>query len=234
MTTFEPGRSSARNAARFFSTARRPTLTKIGRGRSIAAARSGLKRSVSTPRVHIAKSGWLASRIPARADGVPQRQARRPGRFDPPAARLAQAGRPRAPRHLPVLQGARPSAAARPARAIIGDGEAAGPPLVTRRQRDHIAEECRGLEVRRALSAFRPLRTGSRRIHHYSFTRCAFIASARKPGQTVEHRVKQGAKACALAKAVEDRAGLLLENAITDFVGSTLRSGRTLSSIASM
>jgi hypothetical protein len=48
-------RSSARNAARFFSTARRPTLTKIGRGRSIAAARSGVKRSVSTPRVHIAK-----------------------------------------------------------------------------------------------------------------------------------------------------------------------------------
>ena len=95
-------------------------------------------------------------------------------------ARLAQAGRPLAPRHLPVLQGARLGAADRPARAIIGDGEAAAPPpLVTRRQHDHIAEECRGLEVRRALSAFRPLRTGSRRIHHYSFTRCAFIASAR-------------------------------------------------------
>ncbi len=47
-------------------------------------------------------------------------------------ARPAQAGRPRAPRHLPVLQGARPGAADRPARAIIGDGEAAGPPpLVT-------------------------------------------------------------------------------------------------------
>ena len=97
-------------------------------------------------------------------------------------ARLTQAGRPRAPQHLPVLQGARLGAADRPARAIIGDGEAAAPPpLVTRRQHDHIAEECRGLEVRRALSAFRPLRTGSRQIHHYSFTRCAFIASARKP-----------------------------------------------------
>src|SRR6516225_3541525 len=55
MTTFEPGRSSARNAARFFSTARRPPLTKIARGRSITAARSGLKRSVSTPRVQIAR-----------------------------------------------------------------------------------------------------------------------------------------------------------------------------------
>src|SRR5208282_4951293 len=51
----KPGRSSARNAARFFSTETRPTLTKIGRGRSIAAARSGRKRSVSTPRVHIAR-----------------------------------------------------------------------------------------------------------------------------------------------------------------------------------
>jgi hypothetical protein len=38
-----------------FSTASRPTLTKIGRGRCIAAARSGRKRSVSTPRIHIAR-----------------------------------------------------------------------------------------------------------------------------------------------------------------------------------
>ena len=34
MTTLVPGRSSERNASRFFSTAIRPTLTKIGRGRS--------------------------------------------------------------------------------------------------------------------------------------------------------------------------------------------------------
>ena len=132
--------------------------------------------------LHLPKEAQLASQIPARAAGVPQRQARRPGRLTSQLARLTQAGRPRAPQHLPVLQGARLGAADRPARAIIGDGEAAAPPpLVTRRQHDHIAEECRGLQVRRALSAFRPLRTGSRRIHHYSFTRCAFIASARKP-----------------------------------------------------
>jgi hypothetical protein len=49
-----------------------------------------------------------------------------------PAARLAQAGRPRAQRHLPVLQGARPRGARPAARAIIVDSEAVGhPPVVT-------------------------------------------------------------------------------------------------------
>ena len=53
MMTFVPGRSSERNASRFFSTAIRPTVMKIGRGRSSAMARSGLNRLVSTPRVHM-------------------------------------------------------------------------------------------------------------------------------------------------------------------------------------
>ena len=53
MTTLEPGRSSERKASRFFSTAIRPTLTKIGRGRSRSIACSGLNISVSTPRVHM-------------------------------------------------------------------------------------------------------------------------------------------------------------------------------------
>jgi len=51
MTTVEPGRSSARNASRFFSTATRPMVMKIGRGRSSRTGLSGLNRSVSTPRV---------------------------------------------------------------------------------------------------------------------------------------------------------------------------------------
>ena len=50
-TTFVPGRSSDRNASRFFSTATRPMVMKIGRGRSSAAGLSGLNSSVSTPRV---------------------------------------------------------------------------------------------------------------------------------------------------------------------------------------
>ena len=45
-------------------------------------------------------------------------------------ARLAQTSRPRARRHLPILQGARPSAADRAPRTVIGDGEATGPPSV--------------------------------------------------------------------------------------------------------
>src|SRR6266481_5904595 len=76
----------------------------------------------------------MACGIPARADGLPGRQIRRPGRLDRAAARLAQASRPRARRHLPVLQGARPGAAERAPRAIIGHGEAAGPPAVVSRQ----------------------------------------------------------------------------------------------------
>ncbi len=50
-TTLEPGRSSDRNASRFFSTATRPTVRKIGLGRSSLAGASGLNSLVSTPRV---------------------------------------------------------------------------------------------------------------------------------------------------------------------------------------
>ena len=53
ITTLEPGRSSARNASRFFSTATRPTVMKIGLGKSSTAGSSGLNRSVSTPRVQV-------------------------------------------------------------------------------------------------------------------------------------------------------------------------------------
>ncbi len=42
--------------------------------------------------VHLPKEAALARRIPARADGLPQRQARRPGRLDRTDARLVQAG----------------------------------------------------------------------------------------------------------------------------------------------
>src|SRR6266446_8663484 len=88
-----------------------------------------------------AQGDRLACGIPARADGLPGRQIRRPGRLDRPAARLAQAGRPRARRHLPILQGARPSAAHRPAGAAIGDGQEAGPPpVVSRREPDGTVE----------------------------------------------------------------------------------------------
>src|ERR1700685_1958200 len=53
MTNFESGRARARNAARFFSGATRPTLRKMGRGKPISSVRRvGSKRSRSTPRVH--------------------------------------------------------------------------------------------------------------------------------------------------------------------------------------
>jgi predicted phage terminase large subunit-like protein len=42
-----------------------------------------------------AEGGGMARRIPARADGVPERQARRPGRLDRTDARLVQASRQR-------------------------------------------------------------------------------------------------------------------------------------------
>ena len=58
---------------------------------------------------------------------------------------LAQAGRPRARRHLPILQGARPGPADRAARAAIGDGEAAGPPpVVTWRKHDRWSKHIKG------------------------------------------------------------------------------------------
>jgi hypothetical protein len=81
-----------------------------------------------------ARPGAVARPLPRRADRLPQRQARRPGRLDRPDARLVQGGRPRTSRHLPALQGARPGAADRAARAAIGDGEAAGPPPAVTRQ----------------------------------------------------------------------------------------------------
>jgi hypothetical protein len=51
MTSFVPGRSRSRNASMFFSTATRPTYTKIGRGRSRNPLPDGLNSSTSTPRV---------------------------------------------------------------------------------------------------------------------------------------------------------------------------------------
>ena len=51
--------------------------------------------------------------------------------LDRPSARLAQASRPRAPRHLSVRQGAGAGAADRAPRAAVSDGRAAGSaPLV--------------------------------------------------------------------------------------------------------
>jgi hypothetical protein len=47
------------------------------------------------------------------------------------------------------------------------------------------------------------------------------LISACKSGQAAEHGVEQGAKARALIEAGENRAGLLLENSMTDFVGGT-------------
>ena len=44
-----------------------------------------------------AEGGGVACRIPARADGVPERQARRPGRLDRADARLVKAGEQRPP-----------------------------------------------------------------------------------------------------------------------------------------
>ena len=73
ITTLEPGRSSERNASRFFSTAIRPTLTKIGRGRSRSIACSGLNISVSTPRVHMPrflKPRWVSSAISELVDTI--------------------------------------------------------------------------------------------------------------------------------------------------------------------
>jgi DNA-binding transcriptional LysR family regulator len=48
------------------------------------------------------------------------------------------------------------------------------------------------------------------------------LASAGEPGQAVKHRVEQGAKARALAEVGENGVGLLLENSMTDFLGSTV------------
>ena len=42
-------------------------------------------------------------------------------------------------------------------------------------------------------------------------------------GQAVEYDVEQGAKAGALVEAGENRAGLLLESSMTDFVGSAFQ-----------
>jgi hypothetical protein len=106
-------------------------------------------------------AGRLARRIPARADGLPGRQIRRPGRLDRPAPRLAQAGRPRAARHLPILQGARPRAAGRAARAAVDDGEAVGPPpLVT------LGPECEG-----RVEAYRRARSPPRKSRFFDSKR---------------------------------------------------------------
>ena len=59
ITTLVPGKSSERNASMFFSTATRPMLTKIGRGRSRAAARSGLEHvgiDAAAPHAEIAEA----------------------------------------------------------------------------------------------------------------------------------------------------------------------------------
>src|SRR5947209_15443504 len=58
----------------------------------------------------------MACRIPARNDRVPERQARRPGRFDRAIPRLVQAPVPR-PEHLRVLPAARRRGRAAPRRA---------------------------------------------------------------------------------------------------------------------
>jgi hypothetical protein len=70
ITTLLPGRSSARNAARFFSTATRPTVAKIGRGSPRSIARSGRNRSVSTPRVHMPRFLKPRPASSAISDGV--------------------------------------------------------------------------------------------------------------------------------------------------------------------
>jgi len=70
MMTFVPGRSSERNASRFFSTATRPTVIKMGRAKPSSIARSGLNRSVSTPRVHIPRLENPRWRSSSMSDGV--------------------------------------------------------------------------------------------------------------------------------------------------------------------
>jgi hypothetical protein len=49
---------------------------------------------------------------------------------------------------------------------------------------------------------------------------CGFVP---KSGHAVEHGVEQGAKARALVQAGKNRRGLLLENSVTDIVGSTFQ-----------
>ena len=61
-THLVPGRSSARNASMFFSTATRPTYRKIGRGTSSSACGPGRKSSVSTPRDQQHEVGEAAGR----------------------------------------------------------------------------------------------------------------------------------------------------------------------------
>ena len=49
------------------------------------------------------------------------------------------------------------------------------------------------------------------------------LPSAHKSGQAVERGVEQAAQARALVEAGENRAGLLLEHSMTDFVGSAFQ-----------
>src|SRR5258707_2568290 len=53
ITILDPGKSNGRNASRLFSTATRPTVMKIGLGRSSSAGSLGGNRPVSTPRVQL-------------------------------------------------------------------------------------------------------------------------------------------------------------------------------------
>ena len=54
------------------------------------------------------------------------------------------------------------------------------------------------------------------------FEGAILVGSAGELGQAVEHRVEQGAKARAMAEVGENGVGLLLENSMTDFLGSTV------------
>ena len=101
-TTFVPGRSSDRNASRFFSTATRPMVMKIGRGRSSSAGSFGLNSSVSTPRVQ--KPSLRKPRAPSscRSEAVATMVMDDSG-MKVPQHRIADAGRNAwcGPRHIP-------------------------------------------------------------------------------------------------------------------------------------
>ena len=98
-TSLVPGRSSLRKASRFFSTASRPTVKKIGRDKPRSAFTRGLNNSASTPRGHSftflnpraasseASVGVAASTA---APGAWKRRNQRPGHLTGPVLRYWQ------------------------------------------------------------------------------------------------------------------------------------------------
>ena len=70
ITTLVPGRSSDRNASRFFSTATRPTVMKIGRGRSSSAGSFGTEQlgvDAARPEAELAEAALAQAPAAARS-----------------------------------------------------------------------------------------------------------------------------------------------------------------------